>query len=925
MPTPTATATINFGWSQLFRDEFSRANPSVWLMPDDWMPYNLGDTLALYIYETAARGVLLNTYENAAVQLDVIVLEGSAHLYLRASETDYYSAVVYASGQVSLYRGDRLLQTTYIANYLPHAWQTVRLSALDEQITVTVNDVPLIQYIETGTPLSEGQVAFSGDPTGVSKVMTDNLTLFVPMTDALALAAPAFIEQPEAETVADSVPLHSAEAMQILSSSVTNLAYSGLPSGSLIEDIFIMNPDYPTGPHVNVTNTPTLREYEPDISPDGRKLVYRIDNNLYVMDSANGYTVTQAVANGRQPRWALDNSGRLVFIRQVAGIDQIFVCTPNPTCTSVTQITNTAVIKGRPSWSRDGAYITYNLGNTNDVYRITIATGIQTNLTASSSAVNVAAQWNRVSSAYPLAFMSNRDFNILNVHLMDANGAYIKRITNVATQSIPGDVFALAWGPDGRLAYSTYDFTNGRGSTYYINNLGATAPASTLIMSREANWLSWGPRFVQVQQPTPTPTPGPGTALPPFEPQLPEFNVFLEFQDGSAPDDRDAIRDQVLYEVWDIAAALADTFPNFVGTIREGYNNDPDAFKRILAPGNQRITFVFMDLSDTVIPFNPNVPNPNTAAWRDARRVCPYILYSGGSQPASLVNTHNGEAALNPGAENFLPTVFQEMDTENLQHSALIVCDLQSSLQGIGRSVNDIRLFVGTNLGQLFAERTSGTPLSGVYPAGSFLGALQNASLLDDDNNVIFGRITYFAICEVETGDLVVPAPLEDVAVYAGIISECFPTEAPSGAVTDWVRGQRGWGSPAPFVELPQNSGIIPDVRIACGWQPNPAEDYDWEGIRIVSGGGLSGIAAPDAFTIFELKAAAGDMFLNWAHRRIGTNGAFANWNWINYPTCEIGDPPDPTNAGDARYLWMDGGTDGTPGAVAAAVAAFID
>jgi hypothetical protein len=107
----------------------------------------------------------------------------------------------------------------------------------------------------------------------------------------------------------------------------------------------------------------------------------------------------------------------------------------------------------------------------------------------------------------------------------------------------------------------------------------------------------------------------------------------------------------------------------------------------------------------------------------------------------------------------------------------------------------------------------------------------------------------------------------------------------------DWVRGQRGWGSPA----------ATPPVA-PCIFQQNAFTVSDW-------------LVTPPAPPTLdprsqELDEAAADMFLNWVYRIIGENGFLpADANWIGISDCAATPNPTPTGTqvfpGNDRYNLM--------------------
>lgn len=105
----------------------------------------------------------------------------------------------------------------------------------------------------------------------------------------------------------------------------------------------------------------------------------------------------------------------------------------------------------------------------------------------------------------------------------------------------------------------------------------------------------------------------------------------------------------------------------------------------------------------------------------------------------------------------------------------------------------------------------------------------------------------------------------------------------PGSGQPDWVRGQRGWGSPA----------ATPPAA-PCNFQQDAFTVNDWD------------VTATPAATqqIKERDETAADMFLNWVYSKLSLSG-FANGNWIGINNCNAPMPTDTGNPGDARSNFM--------------------
>jgi hypothetical protein len=101
----------------------------------------------------------------------------------------------------------------------------------------------------------------------------------------------------------------------------------------------------------------------------------------------------------------------------------------------------------------------------------------------------------------------------------------------------------------------------------------------------------------------------------------------------------------------------------------------------------------------------------------------------------------------------------------------------------------------------------------------------------------------------------------------------------------DWVRGGRGWGSPA---------SIPPSAP--CSFQQNAFSIRD---------GTVTPPPPPTQNPLDrERDEASADMYLNWVYRRLSVDG-FRNEDQRNITNCLAQVPTDTTDPGDARYEYL--------------------
>jgi Tol biopolymer transport system component len=117
-------------------------------------------------------------------------------------------------------------------------------------------------------------------------------------------------------------------------------------------DIYTIGPNG-SGP-VNLTNTPTLNEYDPAWSPDGARIAFTDDDsNLWVMD-ADGRNTHQILGQETDgPDWSPDGS-RILFTN-----DNLFVVDADGSGLKQLTAFGTGFVARDPSWSPDGSRILF--------------------------------------------------------------------------------------------------------------------------------------------------------------------------------------------------------------------------------------------------------------------------------------------------------------------------------------------------------------------------------------------------------------------------------------------------------------------------------------------------------------------------------------------------------------------------------------
>ncbi|MBE2182399.1 MAG: PD40 domain-containing protein [Anaerolineae bacterium] len=167
--------------SVLFSDNFDSGPSQYWSMGDGWnyIPNETGQELQATLSGTAAIFIYDGLY-NVAVEARIADLNSNVHLHVRRSVVGQYTATLGDTGEISLYRGDTLISSTQVP--IGTEWYTLRLSAIDDVLRVSVDGVSAIT-VQDDAPLPPGQVGFSSTLSSDIPVRLDDFTLWVPNSE----------------------------------------------------------------------------------------------------------------------------------------------------------------------------------------------------------------------------------------------------------------------------------------------------------------------------------------------------------------------------------------------------------------------------------------------------------------------------------------------------------------------------------------------------------------------------------------------------------------------------------------------------------------------------------------------------------------------------------------------------------------------
>jgi len=283
---------------------------------------------------------------------------------------------------------------------------------------------------------------------------------------------------------------------------------------NFVSGIYVMNADG-TNP-TKLTNNPD-GDKNPIWSPDGTKIAYLsyLDNNneIVVMnaDGSNQRRLTFNPRSDQAQRWSPDGSKLVYESWNASGGSSI--CVINADGSGLTQLTD-HFVASNPVWSPNGQKIAFvDYLNSQSSPRIATIKPDGSNLTYLTPATSLALDPAWSPNGAKIAFMDTRDYSSTGftseIYVMNADGSQQSRLTNNTINDR-----SPMWSPDGqRVGYLGDPNNDGK---YDIFLIGATSNSQTNLTNTPAPEYNFRWQVLSIlPTPTPTPTPTPSPSATP--------------------------------------------------------------------------------------------------------------------------------------------------------------------------------------------------------------------------------------------------------------------------------------------------------------------------------------------------------------------------------------------------------------------------
>jgi dipeptidyl aminopeptidase/acylaminoacyl peptidase len=270
-----------------------------------------------------------------------------------------------------------------------------------------------------------------------------------------------------------------------------------------------------------LTSDPVRDEFGGRWSPDGSRIVYRVNPSLSGLDGGQVYIMNAdgtnqvALTNTAEPNWspAWSRDGHQIAFASARNGGRMNIWMMSSDGSATRQLTRNW--GEYPTWSPDGKRIAFMAFRNHDynIYSMT-ATGTKQKRLTSPSGEDGFPDWS--PDGRRIVFTSERDGNS-DLYLMHADGSHARRLTHTgADESNP------VWSPDGR--WIAFSFNNESKEGIYIIRADGTGRRRLIAGAVVgADWEPAGgknaraPAAAAAEKPLPTPTPGVDAVIAAFE------------------------------------------------------------------------------------------------------------------------------------------------------------------------------------------------------------------------------------------------------------------------------------------------------------------------------------------------------------------------------------------------------------------------
>lgn len=161
----------------LLSDSFDSGDLTHWNLGAGWYLAADEGGQVLEVKDSSSDLTLVyNTLQDTVVQARVWLDAGGIRLSLRQSAAGRYSTTLDALGLIALYRGEKLMQTSFSATSGISRWRTLRVSVIDGMVRVSVDGVEYLSILDE-SELPPGTVSFGITGRGTARV--DDVEIWV--------------------------------------------------------------------------------------------------------------------------------------------------------------------------------------------------------------------------------------------------------------------------------------------------------------------------------------------------------------------------------------------------------------------------------------------------------------------------------------------------------------------------------------------------------------------------------------------------------------------------------------------------------------------------------------------------------------------------------------------------------------------------